>query len=75
MLATAKALRRLLPEIPHRDEEYLGDHWITGNCPRCLAEIRLGLRNVGLGGRTLKEHYGLAVLHDFPIQREVYDAA
>lgn len=72
-LATAKALRKLLSEIPHCDEEYLGDHWATGRCPRCNAELRLGLRNPGLGGKTLEEHYYYAAIHDFPIKREPRD--
>jgi len=54
------ALRRLLPGLQHRDEQYLNDHWATGNCPRCIAEVALGLRNPRVGGRTVEENQALS---------------
>jgi hypothetical protein len=42
--------------LQHVDEQYSGDHWATGNCPRCNAEIALGIRDARVGGRTLEEN-------------------
>lgn len=52
---TKKALDHIL-SLPHVDEEYLDDHWATGNCPRCKAEIALGARNPDFGGKTIAEN-------------------
>jgi hypothetical protein len=52
---TKQAVDHIL-SLKHMDEEYHGDHWATGNCPRCNAEIALGARLPGAGGKTLAEH-------------------
>jgi len=52
---TKAALEHIL-NLKHQSEEYEGDHWATGNCPRCLAEIALGVRNPNFGGLTLEEN-------------------
>jgi len=54
-----EALKKLLPGLRHQDEQYVNDHWATGNCPRCIAEIALGLRNPEAGGRSLEENRAL----------------
>jgi hypothetical protein len=46
----------LIKSLPHRDEEYVGDHWATGRCQRCLAEIALGARDPAYGGLSLEEN-------------------
>lgn len=61
-----RALYKLCSKtMRHVDEEYMGDHWATGNCPMCRLERMLGLRSRRAGGISLSEHLGLVREH-FP---------
>jgi hypothetical protein len=46
----------LIKSLPHQDEEYMGDHWATGRCQRCLAEIALGVRDPNYGGLSPEQN-------------------
>lgn len=49
-------LNQFIDMLEHVDEQYSGDHWATGECPRCIVEIFLGLRHPNAGGKTLEEN-------------------
>lgn len=65
MLTTeTQAAVDLIRGLRHQDEEYVGDHWATGRCQRCLAEISLGARDPHYGGMSPEENQRIKREHE-----------